>query len=174
MVTENILTTTLTSQYRAAVTMLRWAIEAAPDDLWDSADHENRTWRLAYHAVYITRYYLAPSEEGFPPWDGAIEGAESLGGFWEDPAATVPVEGVHSRDELLGFLNALVAELPDAVAALPLDADSGFEWYPFTRLELHLMNLRHIQHHTGQLIERLKSRGVHGAPWVPAHDAVGW
>jgi hypothetical protein len=38
-----------------------------------------------------------------------------------------------------------------------LDAASGFDWLPFNRFELHLYNMRHLQHHTGQLTERLRT-----------------
>ncbi|MFK7844951.1 MAG: DinB family protein [Rhodothermales bacterium] len=164
----------LASQYEAALEMLRAAIQATPVEVWDSADYENRTWRLAYHVLYGTKMYLASSPETFLVWEGVIEGAESLGGPWEDPSATVVLEDVHSVDELVAFLESLLAELPEAIAALPLEADSGFEWYPFSRLELHLNSIRHIQHHTAQIIERLRSHGVTGIEWVSGAGAVEW
>ena len=38
-----------------------------------------------------------------------------------------------------------------------LITDDGYDlWLPFSRLELHLYNLRHIQHHTGQLSAYLR------------------
>lgn len=166
----NGLTHALVSQYEAALKMLRAAIMATPDRLWDSADYENQTWRLAYHAIWAVRFYLASSAEAYTPWEDAIEGAESLGGSWEEGAAVV--ENVHTADELVAFLDSLLAELPEAVSALPLDEGSGFEWYPFTRLELHLNTIRHTQHHTGQLIERLRSHGVSGMEWVSG--AASW
>lgn len=58
---DNALTSTLVSQYTASLEMLRSAIEAAPPSLWDDAGYENRTWRVAYHTLYTTRLYLAPS-----------------------------------------------------------------------------------------------------------------
>lgn len=164
----------LASQYEAALEMLRVAIQATPGEVWDSAAYENQTWRLAYHTLYYTKMYLASSPETFAVWDEAIEGAESLSGSWEDPSPPVAVEGVHSADELVGFLESLLSELPEAIAVLPLEVESGFAWYPFSRLELHLNNIRHIQHHTGQIIERLRSHGVTGIEWVSGAGAVEW
>ena len=164
----------LASQYEAAFEMLRAAIQATPAAVWDSADYENRTWRLIYHTLYYAKMYLASSFETFSVWDGAIEGAESLGGAWEDPSKTVVIEGVHSADELLAYLESLLAELPKAIALTPLEAESGFDWYPFSRLELHLNNIRHLQHHTGQIIERLRSHGVTGIEWASGADSVEW
>ncbi len=169
-----LLTDALTSQYKASLEMLRAAMQAASNELWDSADYENRTWRLAYHTLYATKMYLAASPEAFSVWDGAIEGAESLGGSWEDPSARVVVEGVHAAEELFDFLDFLLADLPAAIVAHPLEDQSGFEWYPFTRLELHLNTIRHIQHHTGQIIERLRNNGVSGIGWVSGASAAEW
>lgn len=168
------LVSVLVSQYRAGLRMLRAAIQAVPPALWDDAAYEHRTWRLAYHTLYVTRMYLFPSMEAVTPWQGAIEGAHSMGGDWEETAGPPAVEGVHTPAEIIEFLDSVYRSLPEAVAALPLEADSGFEWYPFTRLELYLMSIRHVQHHTGQLIERLRTHGVGGIAWVPGEDVAGW
>ena len=168
------LTNALVSQYEAALEMLRTAIQVTPADVWNSENYENRTWRLAYHTLHVTKMYLASSLDTFSAWEEAIEGAESLGGSWEDPDTPVVVEGVHSSDELVVFLESLLEELPEAVAALPLEADSGFDWYPFSRLELHLNSIRHIQHHAGQIIERVRSHGVTGIEWVSGAGPVEW
>jgi hypothetical protein len=43
---------------------------------------------------------------------------------------------------------------------------SGFFWLPFSKLELQLYNIRHIQHHTGQLIERLREQKDISVEWI--------
>lgn len=164
--------TVLASQYAAALEMLRSAILRAPAGIWDSPDYENRTWRLAYHTLWGVRFYLADSPESFEPWAGAIDGAESLGGFWE-PEGAARVDGVHTPAELITFLDDLLEQVPSAVAGLPMDAPSGFEWYPFNRFELHVNTIRHVQHHTAQLIERLRAHGVRGIPWAAARGLPG-
>lgn len=156
----------LISQHTAALEMLRTVIQNMPDTLWDSPEYEIRTWRLIYHSLWGVGYYTGPSQDVQPNWDGAIEGAESLGGMWENPEDLVPVEDVHSPEELLGFLDTLLSLLPEAIAAYPLDAPLGFDWYPFTRLELQINCIRHTQHHTAQLIERMRGYGVSGLPWI--------
>jgi hypothetical protein len=171
---EELLASVLVSQYRAGLRMLRAVIEAVPPALWDDEAYEHRTWRLAYHTLYTAGMYLAPSPEAFTPWEGAIDQANSLGGEWEGLAGPPPVEGVHTPAELLGYLDAIHDTLPDAVAALPLAGGSGFEWYPISRLELHLMSIRHVQHHTAQLIERLRTHGVRGIDWAPGENIPGW
>ena len=90
----------IASQHAASLEMLRSAILHMPEELWDNPDHANRSWRIAYHALWGVRFYLAASPEEYVPWENAIEGAESLGGSWELEGAAV-VDGVHTPEELI-------------------------------------------------------------------------
>jgi hypothetical protein len=49
---------------------------------------------------------------------------------------------------------------------LDLEAESGFNWLPFDKLELQIYNIRHIQQHTGELYERLGTSGSIELSWV--------
>jgi len=40
---------TVTSQYLAALAMLRQVIVACPDALWDDPAYRNRAWHIVYH-----------------------------------------------------------------------------------------------------------------------------
>ncbi len=157
----------LASQYKASLGMLRQAVERVPEELWNNEDYNNPNWQIAYHVVWGVKFYLGATSESYVAFENAIEGAESLGGSqdWENPDAGVVVEGFHTKDELISFISSLEAELLPAIEALPLEAPSGFEWYPYSRLELHVNSIRHIQHHTAQLIERLKAKGIDGFTW---------
>ena len=54
-----------------------------------------------------------------------------------------------------------------AVDALDLDRpESGFSWFRMSKLEHQFVNIRHIQHHGGQLIARVRSAADVGIPWV--------
>lgn len=160
----------LASQFKASLRMLKAVIAVMPDGLWDSPDHDNRSWRLAYHTLWAARFYLSVSPRTFVYWDKAIKGAESLGGWWEDPKDKIVVQGKNSQAELTEYLDSIIGILPIAIAEVPFDASSGFEWYPFSKLELHFMNIRHIQHHTAQLIERLRIAGITGIEWISNGD----
>jgi hypothetical protein len=52
------------------------------------------------------------------------------------------------------------------VPQLNLEAASGFDWLPFGKLELQFYTIRHIQQHTGELMERLGSRAGVEVNWV--------
>lgn len=161
------ITNILASQYKAGLGMLRNVIEKTPDDQWNTEEYSNPNWKIAYHILYFTKLYLGAGYESFVAFANAIEGAESLGGAqdWENTEAGVVVDGVHTKEELLSYIDELESSLQQSIATLPLDADSGFEWYPYTRMELHINTIRHIQHHTAQVIERLKIKGISGFTW---------
>ena len=162
------MTEILESQYKAALQMLRQTIEKIPSDQWNNNEYKNPNWQIAYHAIWATRFYLGANGESFVPWEKAIEGAESLGGTqaWENPEEGVKVEGFNSKEKLLSFIDDIEVSLIQAISTLPLSENSGFEWYPYSRPELHINNIRHVQHHTAQLIERMKTKGITGFPWA--------
>ncbi len=157
----------LESQYKAALGMLRQSLEKVPDTQWNNHEYHNPIWQLAYHTIWGVWFYLSAGPENFTPLHKAIEGAESLGGAeeWENPVEGVQVKGYHTKGELIDYISHIEKNLAERIAALPLSNDSGFEWYPCTRFELHLNSIRHIQHHTAQIIERLKAKGIEGFPW---------
>jgi len=161
-------TDAIISQYKAALSMLRNVISRVPEDMWNSEEQAdtNKSWRLLYHTIWSTQYYLNGKAIDSAFWERAIPGAESLGGAWEDPQTIIPVKGTNSPEELLGFLEDIEANLEMNVKTLPLEQPSGFEWYPYSRFELHINNIRHIQHHTGEIIERLKNKGYSGFDWA--------
>lgn len=157
----------LASQYKASLGMLRAALEKVPQEQWNSDEYPNPNWQLAYHILWGVKFYLGAGPESYVAWENAIEGGESLGGSaeWENPDEGVVVDGFHTKGELLAFIADIEQQLSQAIEALPLHEDSGFEWYPYSRLELHINSIRHIQHHTAQIIERLKAKGITGFPW---------
>lgn len=159
--------------YRASLRMLRTVIETTPHNELYSSEYSSPSWKIAYHTIWSTQFYLGADPELFIPWEKAIEGVESLGGTeeWEHPDESLVEEGQNTREELLAFLDSIEEGLRKSIEGLPLDAPSGFDWYPFSRLELHLNSMRHIQHHTAQLIERLKLKGISGFPWEIGGDS---
>lgn len=148
-------------QFGAALAMLENAIVACPDDAWDAAGREPRFWYVASHTLFWTDYYLAGTDRGFappPPF-----GLEEL-----DPAGVMPPR-TYTKAELLAYLEhgrrrlaARLDALDDAAAAEPC----GYAGKHFSALELLLYNLRHVQHHAGQLQMLLRQAGHEPPRWV--------
>ncbi len=154
----------LTSQYLAALAMLRNAMVACPDELWAGTQDTNQFWRIAYHALFYVDFYLSPSEEAFVPWEHGIIDANFMSA--ELPARADGLPPYNTRAELLAYADTIAAGLRERLAADPLEQYSGFEWISFSRTELHVYSIRHAQHHAGQLTERLAANGHRGATWI--------
>jgi DinB family protein len=158
--------TIVSSQISAALKMLRSAIEACPEDLWNRKSDANPFWVLAYHTLYFAHLYLSPSEEAFAPWDRKVRGHSGYGksdlGDWTQ----LTPDDVYAKLDVLAYCDFIESRVSGLVAATPFDAPSGFRWLKFSKAEAHLYNLRHIQHHAGQLIERLRQVAGHGSKWV--------
>jgi hypothetical protein len=154
------------SQIRAALRMLRSAIEACPNSLWDRETDHNRVWMLAYHTLYFAHLYLSPSEAAFEPFERVVEGCPGFGqtdlGDWSE----LGPGDVYAKSDIFAYCDHIDERVAELVQATPFDAPSGFHWLPFSRGEAHLYNLRHIQHHAGQLIERLRQTIDEGTSWV--------
>jgi len=150
------------SQYRASLAMLRSAIELCPEDLWQTTRFRNRSWHIAYHTLFYAHLYVNESEADFRPWHKHRTVCRLLGKSPEELATVEP----YSKADLLEYHTLCRAEIDDKVPRLPLEGASGFNWLPFNRGELHFYNIRHIQHHTGQLAERLRTVSGIGVPWV--------
>ncbi len=156
----------IASQYRAALAMLKQAIQACPEDLWLSTDCHNRFWHIAYHALFYLHLYAHRCEADFRPWTRHKPDSQFLGPRpWARNEARV-IPQPYSKEDVLEFCEFCCAEVDVRVPADRLDAESGFHWLPFNRLELHFYNIRHIQHHQGQLADRLRNAAGIGVPWV--------
>lgn len=164
---NKLITDILASQYKASLGMLRHALGKVADEQWNTEEYNNPNWQIAYHILWGVKFYLGANPERYLPFENAIIGAESLGGTqdWENPDKGIVIKGFHTKDELLSFIDEVEGNLQQQLGALPLEENSGFEWYPYSRLEMHINTIRHIQHHTAQIIERLKTKGITGFPW---------
>ncbi len=155
----------ITQQYNSALAMLRKAIELCPADLWLSGT-PNRTWHIAYHALFYTHFYLAPLETEFVAWEHHRPESNYFGGVPWKPEAPAIIHEPYTQHELLDYADFCKCEIENKIAVLDLEAPSGFYWLPFNKLELQFYNLRHLAHHTGQIAERLRSQANIGLPWV--------
>ena len=156
------------SQYYASLGMLREAIIKCPPHLWNSGDDKNKFWHISYHLLFYTHFYLQVSENQFIPWSKHREFHQFLGSVpW--PPHTIPEIGEpYNKEEILEYLDLCKREVEEKVSSLDLNSESGFYWLPFTKLELQFYNIRHIQHHTGALYERLRRSENIGIGWIAA------
>lgn len=151
--------TAITGQLAAALAMLGETIEKCPEAHWDSPVAKYPFWMVAYHTLCFADVYLSKDDGSWVAQTGPV-------GF--HPAGRAELDEEYpsrrfERAELLGYLEFCrrkLAETLDAETGASLAGPSGFPRLKFSRAELHLYNLRHIQHHTGQLTAFLRRHGV--------------
>ena len=154
------------SQYLAALEMLEQAIQHCPDALWDHPGDKNRFWHLSYHALFYTHLYLQNSEKEFSPWSKHRERYHSLEPLPQPPYDEPQIRDSYSKEEVLEYHRIVQEQVVEKIATLDLNGPSGFYWLPFSKAELLLYNLRHIQQHTGELCERLGTQVNIDVEWV--------
>lgn len=143
------------SQYHASLDMLKQTIVKCPESIWEHPKHKNKTWHIAYHVLFYTHLYLNATEADFQPWEHHRPEYTSLGPSLDSPNNEVKIGDPYTKNEVLAYLN-FCRDLADPlVDSVDMEAESGFYWLPFGKLELQFYNIRHIQHHTGELAERL-------------------
>jgi uncharacterized damage-inducible protein DinB len=135
----------LTAQFEASLSMLNDCIKSCPEEHWDGRIATVTFKQVAYHTLFYVDLYLTRNEESFQLRDFHTPGGDERNPF--------PSPGL-SRDVTLSYVQICRQKMIDSIASETsesLAGPSGFSWYKVTRGEMHLINIRHIQHHTGQL-----------------------
>lgn len=154
------------AQYKASLTMLLDTNHRCDDSLWLDAHYKHPFWRVAYHTLFYTDLYLSESLDRFTPWAQHIDELESLGPM-EHKDGKLPREGPpYPQQDVEQYGRDVMGHVDERLGDLDLDAASGFFWLPFSKCELQFYNIRHIQHHAGQLAERLRQQHDLGVVWV--------
>jgi hypothetical protein len=157
----------LASQYHASLAMLRQAITLCPEGLWTDTRLTNRYWQIAYHTLFFTHLYLMRDESAFVPWEHARSDYESLGSLPYPPHELPKIGEPYSKAEILEYWAYCDALVDAALAEMDLAApECGFWWYKMSKLEHQLTNIRHNQHHTAQLADRLRNEAGIGIDWI--------
>ncbi len=143
---EHVFKTTLWSQFGAAIDMLENALRMCTDELCVDGNQQPEFWYICYHTLFWMDLYLSDTPEGFRP-------PEPFGMEEFDPAGIVP-ETPHHRSRLLVYLDHCRKKCRERIDGLtPESSAKRFKIgrVDLTIAELLLYNMRHVQHHTGQL-----------------------
>lgn len=150
-------------QFGAVIDMLENAITMCPEEVWNG---ESKFWYSSYHTLFYLDYYLDEEPGTFSP-----PAPFTLSEF--DPGA-MP-DCVYTKDELLDYLDHCRRKCHRVIHALP-EGNSEKRWvnsyrnYSFP--EILIYNLRHVQHHVGQLNMILRKEINMAPKWVSQTKAV--
>lgn len=168
------LRTLLKSQYHATLAMLREGVELCPEKLWYAQAGRTAPWQLAYHALYFTHLYLQTHLEAFEPWEGHQGNVQHEDTFPGPPLPHVDqslpeLPDPYTKEQVLAYWTYCDGMVDDWVDAMDLTSpESGFFWYDVPKLEHQVINIRHLAHHTGQLVDRVRRGADRGVGWVGA------
>jgi len=144
----------LAGQFEASLCMLNECVRRCPREHWDGKIAYYPFWQVAYHTLTFADYYLSPGEAAFRPRD--FHPPQVPGELFNDEPARA---GGFTSKELSDYAAVCHRKMVEAFAAessQSLQGPCGFRGRPISRGELHIYNLRHIQHHTGQLSAYLR------------------
>lgn len=159
----------LTGQCEAVLAMMKQRIEVCPPEYWEGKIGESTFREDAYHALFFFDYYLSQNEEAF-----VLRDLHRKGGDEREPVISAGL----SKEDTLSLVEICRQKIHESLALETdesLEGPSGFSWWKITRGELHIHNIRHIQHHTAQLSNYLRRvSDEHGLslklPWI----GTGW
>ncbi|MGE3106757.1 MAG: DinB family protein [Phycisphaerales bacterium] len=162
----------LISQYHAALSTLASCVAHCPDSLWNAPIAKAPFSQAAFHTLIFADLYLGRDDEtAFRRQPFHLAHPEFFGDY-EQLEYREPV-CVYQRAPIMKYIEFVRDKAAATLAAESAESLSGPCGLPrrlFSRAELHVYNIRHIQHHSAQLILRLRIEHAADIRWFGA----GW
>ena len=112
-----------------------------------------------------------PDEASFTPWEHHREEYPHLGNLPWPPHDPPNIGEPYTREDLLAYADVVDGLIDPTLAEVDLGAsECGFWWYEMPKLDHELLSIRHVQHHAGQLADRLRTAAGLGVDWVGLAD----
>jgi hypothetical protein len=148
-------------QFGAAIDMLENAMRACPDDVWGDRSLRPEFWYVTFHTLFYLDLYLSDTDAGFsPPAPFTLDEMDERG---------LMPDRVYTKPELLAYLEHGRTKCRTAIAAMTEERANrrcGFSWLDLSLGEVLLYNMRHVQHHAGQLNLILRQKMDAAPRWV--------
>jgi hypothetical protein len=161
----------LNSQYEASLCTMAHCVERCPDAFWNARVAKYPFCQVAFHALFFADYFLGADAESFPRQEFHLAHPTFFGDY-EQLEDREP-RSLYDRPALVTYLEfcrhkaaaTMAAETEQTLCAL-----AKFPRRNIPRAELHVRNIRHIQHHAAQLTLRLRLDTEVDIPWIGS----GW
>lgn len=163
--------TLIANQFEAAFCTLNVCIERCPETVWDGRVANHRFCQVAFHTLFYADFYLGSSEDGFRDQAFHRDHADFFRDYEEFDDH--PPTWLYDRPSIKSYLDHCRRKASDTISsetAESLTARAAFPRRTFSRSELHVYNMRHIQHHAAQLSLRLRLDAAQDIPWIGS----GW
>jgi uncharacterized damage-inducible protein DinB len=141
--------------------MLENAINACPEALWGDRSQRPEFWYVVFHTLFFIDLYLSDSDVGFsPPAPFTLDEMDERG---------ILPERVYTKEELKKYLEHGREKCRVTIMTMTQEKANqrcGFNWLDISVGEMLLYNMRHVQHHVGQLNLILRQK-INSAPrWI--------
>lgn len=153
------LKTILAGQFEAALCMLNDCLRKCPEEHWDGKIANDTFRQIAYHTLFYIDYYVSSNEQAF-----ILRDLHHRGGDERSAAVSAGL----NKEETLAYLAICRQKMLETLAQetpTSLEGNAGFSRLSFSRGELYVYNIRHVQHHTGQLSAYLRRIVEDGERW---------
>jgi hypothetical protein len=159
------------NQFEAALCTLNECIDRCPEAAWRSKIVNLEFNQAVFHTLIYTDFYLGDGDETFrqQPFHRDNQGRF---GDYEEFEDRVQV-AIYERPFIQAYMTHCRTKLSATIAAETdesLGEQSPFPWLTFSRAEVYVYSIRHIQHHAAQLILRLRRDYKQDMPWYKS----GW
>jgi hypothetical protein len=148
-------------QFGASIEMLENAIVSCSDQLWSDRSRSPQYWFLAYHTLFFIDLYSSETAKGFaPPAPFLASGMHTDIDKHERP---------YMKEELQKYLEHCRKKTRSKLKSLTdieMLQPSPFAWVGVNNTELFIYNLRHMQHHIGQMNYILRQELGIGSSWL--------
>ena len=155
-------------QFGAAIDALEGTVQACPEDTWTSGERWQQPWYLTFHSLFWLDHYLTESSVDYAPPAPFTRG---------EMESNVFPERTYTKAELIVWLNQCRQALSARIATISTNEDCQRQchllWGEMGAAELLVYNMRHVQHHVGQINMLIRQGGGTPAPWVWRTDGLG-
>jgi len=161
----------IANQFEATLCTLDTCIERCPENAWDDKIGQYPFNQVAFHTLFFTDYYLGRDAEALRGQPFHRDNPEFFGDY-EQLEYREPVT-LYDRASIKKYMRHCRQKASDVIASETADSLSGPAGFPrrdFSRAELYVLTIRHIQHHAAQLSLRLRIDADVEIPWVGS----GW
>lgn len=159
-------------QIGAAFKMLEVVIDNANENTWTARLNNMPFWQICYHVLWFTDFYFHANQATFQPQSFDMEGIHN---YWIKPDSQMIENQKHpiSKSDMRAYCKYARQKANQFIKSINVTyftTPSPFEWHGFPKIDLVDYNLRHLQHHVGQLDIVLRREQDIGNPWIMFDD----
>ena len=160
-----------TNQFIAALSTLKKCVDQCPDNLWTEPVVNLKYCQVAFHALFFTDVYLGPNLAALREQPFHLDNPDFFGNY-EELEDRLPVR-IYETSQMEAYVQHCADKARRVIAQeteSELARTPGFDWLQFSRAEVHISSIRHLQHHAAQLSLHLNRKTGSGVNWVRSGD----